>query len=85
MAELFLLLLFAVLPLVLGYTSRSLAVLLVPVALALLAGLQYSPGYSAPPDEVDVIDDVFFYASLVGVFVCLVGVALGRRARSSPR
>ena len=64
----------------LGYATRSYLGALVPGAVLVWAAIGYQQR-TPTDDEVGVLPGIFLVASIVGVLLYLVGVALGRRSR----
>jgi hypothetical protein len=84
--ELLVLLVFIILPLAAGYSEASYGALLIPVTLIVVSVVAYvssRPSGGQPADEVDVIPGVYLAASLAGLLLCLVGVALGRKRQET--
>jgi hypothetical protein len=80
--ELIVLVVFLVVPALLGYGSGSYWSAVLP-GVALAAALAYYAGYEKGPvaDEVDVIPGALVISSAVAVGVCLGAAALRRRGR----
>ncbi len=75
-------LLFLALPVYVGYRKGTYTALVVPVAFVVVAVLGYVSSGSSdaqPADDTDVIPGVYLVAAVVGLLLCPVGVALGRR------
>ena len=85
MFEILVLLFFLVLPFYVGYSWATKTAFLLPLALFCGSVLSYTSNGSSggQPDEVDVIPVIYLVASVAGLLLCALGIALGRQRQDT--